>query len=205
MRPDDIELLSFNIIDEEAGEHGFNREEWSIVRRMIHTSADFEYMNSICFSGDPITVGIRTIRAGKNIITDTNMAWSGIRKKSVENFGGRVSCMINDKDVAAKAKEAGSTRARIAVDMSADELTDGIYVVGNAPTALLRLIELIGADQIKPALILGFPVGFVNAAESKALLTELNIPFITNEGRKGGSNIAASVVNALIILAEEDR
>ncbi len=205
MKPDDIELLSFNIIDEEAGEHGFNRDEWSIVRRMIHTSADFEYMNSICFSGDPITVGIRAIRAGKNIITDTNMAWSGVRKKSVENFGGRVSCLINDKDVAAKAKEAGSTRARIAVDMSADELTDGIYVVGNAPTALLRLIELIGADQIKPALILGFPVGFVNAAESKALLTELNIPFITNEGRKGGSNIAASVVNALIILAEEDR
>jgi len=205
MKPQDIETLSFNIIDKEAGNHKFNQKEWSIVRRMIHTSADFEYMNSICFSGDPISVGIEAISAGKNIITDTKMARSGIRKKSIERFGGQVSCLINDKDVAAKAKEEGTTRARMAVDMSVETLEGGIYAVGNAPTALLRLIELMRADNIRPALILGFPVGFVNAAESKDLLTETNIPFITNKGRKGGSNIVASVVNALIILAEENR
>lgn len=205
MKPQDIENLSFEIIDKEAGNHEFNRKEWSIVRRMIHTSADFEYMNSICFSGDPIAVGIKAISTGKNIITDTQMARSGIRKKSVERFGGQVSCLISDKDVVAKAKEKGTTRARMAVDMSVDTLEGGIYAVGNAPTALLRLIELIRAGNIRPALILGFPVGFVNAAESKDLLTETNIPFITNKGRKGGSNIVASVVNALIILAEENR
>ncbi len=205
MKPEEIEKLSFSIIDEEAGNHGFTREEWSIVRRMIHTSADFEYVHSIRFSGDPIAVGIKAIRAGKNIITDTQMARAGIRKKSMERFGGRVSCLISDKDVVAKAKEEGTTRARMAVDLSVDALEGGIYAVGNAPTALLRLIELINEDKIQPALILGFPVGFVNAAESKALLTEINIPFITNESRKGGSNIVASVVNALTILAEETR
>jgi precorrin-8X/cobalt-precorrin-8 methylmutase len=205
MKPEDIESLSFNIIDEEAGNHGFNRKEWSIVRRMIHTSADFEYMNSICFSGDPIAVGIKAIKAGKNIITDTEMARSGIRKKSVEGFSGRVSCLINDGNVTAKAKKEGTTRARMAVDLSGDTLEGGIYAVGNAPTALLRLIELINENKIRPALILGFPVGFVNAAESKALLTKTDIPFITNKGRKGGSNIVASVVNALIILAGESR
>jgi precorrin-8X/cobalt-precorrin-8 methylmutase len=205
MKPEDIESLSFNIIDEEAGNHGFNRKEWSIVRRMIHTSADFEYMNSIWFSGDPIAVGIKAIKAGKNIITDTEMARSGIRKKSVEGFGGRVSCLINNGEVTAKAKKEGTTRARMAVDLSGDTLENGIYAVGNAPTALLRLIELINENKIRPALILGFPVGFVNAAESKALLTKTKIPFITNKGRKGGSNIVASVVNALIILAGESR
>jgi len=205
MKPEEIEKLSFSIIDEEAGSHGFKREEWNIVRRMIHTSADFEYIHSIRFSGDPIAVGIKAIQAGKNIITDTQMALAGIRKKSIEHFGGSVSCLISDRDVAAKAREEGTTRARMAVDLSMDALEGGIYAVGNAPTALLRLIELINGDRIKPALILGFPVGFVNAAESKALLAETDIPFITNEGRKGGSNIAASVVNALIILAEETR
>lgn len=205
MKPEEIEKLSFSIIEEEAGSHGFKREEWNIVRRMIHTSADFEYIHSIRFSGDPIAVGIEAIRAGKNIITDTEMARSGIRKKSVEQFGGRVSCLISDRDVTAKAKAEGTTRARMAVDLSAEALEGGIYAVGNAPTALLRLVELINEDKIKPALILGFPVGFVNAVESKALLTETDIPFITNKGRKGGSNIAASVVNALIILAEETR
>ncbi len=205
MKPQDIESLSFQIIDREAGQHEFNRQEWSIVRRMIHTSADFEYMNNTCFSSDPdpVNVGIAAIRAGKNIVTDTQMARSGIRKTSVEEFGGRVSCLISDREVEKKAKQEGVTRARMAVDMSMDTIENGIYAVGNAPTALLRLIELINDDKIKPALILGFPVGFVNAAESKDLLMKTKIPFITNKGRKGGSNIAASVVNALIILAQE--
>lgn len=203
MKPQEIESLSFKIIDEEAGPHGFNRDQWSIVRRMIHTSADFEYMNTVRFSDTAIEAGIHAIREGRKIFTDTEMARSGMRRKSVEFFGGKVLCLINDPKVASVAKQEGTTRSRAAVDMAADQLADGIYAVGNAPTALLRLIELINAGTIKPALILGFPVGFVNAAESKALLMKTKIPFITNEGRKGGSNIAASVVNALIILAQE--
>jgi precorrin-8X/cobalt-precorrin-8 methylmutase len=203
MKPEDIETLSFKIIDQEAGSHEFTREEWCIVRRMIHTSADFEYMDTICFSNDPVSAGIKAIRAGKNIFTDTKMARSGIRKKSIEAFGGRVFCRINDPDVVARAKKQSVTRARMAVDMSANELEGGIYVVGNAPTALLRLIELLVEGKIQPALIIGLPVGFVNASESKALLAQQNISFITNKGRKGGSNIAAGVVNALIILANE--
>ena len=189
MKPEEIEKLSFNIIDKEAGSHRFNQNEWSIVRRMIHTSADFEYKDTVSFFNDPVVAGIKAIKAGKNIFTDTQMVRSGIRKKSIEKFGGKVSCLINDKDVAKIAKKEKTTRAKAAVD--------------NAPTALLRLIELIGEKKIKPALILGFPVGFVNAAESKDLLMEQNISHITNKGRKGGSNIAASVVNALIILAEK--
>lgn len=203
MKPNDIETLSFKIIDEEAGQHNFDEKKWSIVRRMIHTSADYEYMKSILIHKDAIKVGIDAIRSGKNIITDTNMARSGIRKKSIQNFGGETICLIEDPDVVAASKANESTRSREAVDLSVDKMEGGIYVVGNAPTALLRLIELINENKAKPALILGFPVGFVNAAESKALLAEQGYPHITNIGRKGGSNIAASVVNALIILAEQ--
>ena len=205
MKPQEIEDLSFSIINEEVGSHDFSQEEWSIVRRMIHTSADFEYKVSVRFHKDAISKGIEAIRAGKNIITDTEMARSGIRKKSVEKFGGNVSCLIGDQRVANASKINGTTRSLEAVNFSVGTMEDGIYVVGNAPTALLRLIELIKGNQAKPALILGFPVGFVNAAESKALLRELDFPFITNIGRKGGSNIAASVVNALIILAEKNQ
>lgn len=205
MKPEEIETLSFNIIDNEAGDHGFTHEKWSIVRRMIHTSADFDYIKSVCFSDDAVKKGVTALRQGKNIMTDTEMARSGIRKKSVEKFGGQVSCLINDATVAKTAKQQGTTRAKMAVDLSADQLEGGIYAVGNAPTALLRLIQLVSEGRIKPALVLGFPVGFVNAVESKALLLKTTVPFITNSGRKGGSNIAASVVNALIILAEENR
>lgn len=203
MKPNEIESLSFSIIDGEAGPHSFSEAAWSIVRRMIHTSADFEYMNSICIHPQAIAAGIDALVSGKNIVTDTNMALSGIRKASVKAFGGETLCLVGDPAIAALAKENGTTRSREAVDQAVSFMEGGIYAVGNAPTALLRLIELIGEGKAKPALILGFPVGFVNAAESKALLTELDCPYITNEGRKGGSNIAACVVNALIILAEE--
>lgn len=205
MKPQEIEDLSFRIIDEEAGAHTFSNEEWSIVRRMIHTSADFEYMKSVRFHKDAISRGIDAIRAGKNIITDTQMARSGIRKKSIQKLGGDVTCFVGDEKVAETAKAKGTTRSHEAVNLSVEKMEGGIYVIGNAPTALLRLIELIKEKQAKPALVLGFPVGFVNASESKAILKDLDFPYITNIGRKGGSNIAASVVNALIILSENDR
>lgn len=202
MKPEDIERMSFDIIEKEAGDHGFSKKTWPIVRRMIHTSADFEYIESVRFHPDAVDAGVKAIRSGKNIVTDTTMALSGVRKKSIENFGGRVICYMADPHIGKKAGETGSTRARLAVDAAAADMEGGIYVVGNAPTALLRLLELVREKKVNPALVIGFPVGFVNAAESKAELLASDIPYITNEGRKGGSNIAASIVNALIIMAE---
>jgi len=205
VKPQEIEDLSFKIIEQEAGAHGFSGDQWPIVRRMIHTSADFEYLNTIRFYPDAVQRGINAIQKGCQIITDTNMARVGIRKKEIHEFGGKISCLMADQDVAKKAKAFGTTRALAAVDMACDQMKDGIYVVGNAPTALLRLIELIRDKKASPALIIGFPVGFVNAAESKKELMSLDFPYITNKGRKGGSNIAASIVNALAIMAVEQK
>lgn len=208
MKPQEIEDKSFQIIDAEAGKHGFDEREWPVVRRMIHTSADFDYINSVRFYREgvhPIDVGIQAILQGKNIITDTNMARVGIRQKEVNEFGGKVSCLIADGAVAQKAKASGTTRALAAVDMAIDQMEGGIYVVGNAPTALLRLITLIREKKANPALVIGFPVGFVNAAESKDELMGVEIAYITNKGRKGGSNIAASIVNALAIMAYQQK
>ncbi len=201
MKPEDIEAESFRIIDDEAGSHPFDPMTWSIVRRMIHTTADFEYIQSIRFHPEAVARGISAIRSGKTIVTDTQMAAAGIRQGLLDEFGGRKTCLIGDPEVAAAARNTGETRARLAVDAAVEMMADGIYVVGNAPTALLRLIELIQNGQARPALVIGLPVGFVNAAESKALLLTVNQPYITNVGRKGGSAVAASVVNALGILA----
>lgn len=203
MKPQEIEDLSFKIIEQETGAHGFSDDQWPIVRRMIHTSADFEYIHTIRFYPEAVQKGIAAIQRGCQIITDTNMARVGIRKKEIHDFGGKVSCLMAEKAVAKKAKETGTTRALAAVDMACDQMENGIYVVGNAPTALLRLIELIKNKKANPALIIGFPVGFVNAAESKDALMALEFPYITNKGRKGGSTIAASIVNALAIMAAE--
>ena len=203
MKPEEIESTSFDIIDREAGEHDFNGPQWSIVRRMIHTTADFEFKDIVRFHPGAIAAGIEAIRSGKMIITDTNMVRVGIRTRDLAPFGALVKCYMNDPLIHERAKSNGTTRASAAVDMALSDMEDGIYVIGNAPTALLRLIELINAGQARPALIIGLPVGFVNAAESKAALMELDYPYISNLGRKGGSNLAASVVNALVILAGE--
>ncbi len=203
MKPDEIERLSFQIIDQEAGTHDFTDPQWSIVRRMIHTTADFDFKEMVRFHPQAVSAGIEAIRNGQMIITDTNMTRVGIRKKEIEAYDGRVKCYMDDPLIHEKAKAEGCTRAKAAVDIAAAEVKDGIYVVGNAPTALLRLIELVGAKKARPALIVGLPVGFVNAAESKAALMEMDTPYITNVGRKGGSNVAASVINALSIMAME--
>jgi precorrin-8X/cobalt-precorrin-8 methylmutase len=203
MKPREIETESFRIIDREAGPHGFPPEQWQIVRRMIHTSADFDYLRTARFHPQAIPAGTAAIRAGKPIITDTNMARAGIRKTDAQRFGIAATCHMDAPAIHAAAGSSGTTRATAAVDAAAAEMSGGIYVVGNAPTALLRLIELVRSGQARPALIVGLPVGFVNAAESKAALAKLDHPFITNEGRKGGSNVAAAVVNALLLLAED--
>ncbi|MCD6224905.1 MAG: precorrin-8X methylmutase [Deltaproteobacteria bacterium] len=202
MKPSDIETLSFKIIDKEAGEHNFSQKEWSIVRRMIHTSADFGYMKTVRFHHQAIEAGIKAIIQGKTIITDTQMAMSGISKKRLAGFNVKIKCLISDAEVKKKAAEKTTTRAHAAVDAAVSDMEDGIYVIGNAPTALLHLIELIKTGKAAPALVIGLPVGFVNAAESKAALIETDYPYITNIGRKGGSNIAASVINALANIAK---
>ncbi len=201
MKPQQIEDLSFKIIEEEAGDHGFDQDQWPVVRRMIHTSADFEYIRTVRFHPDAVQTGVQAIQNGCRIFTDTNMARVGIRKKEIASFGGRVDCLMAEEAVAQKAEADGTTRALAAVDLACEKMENGIYVVGNAPTALLRLMELIESKKAAPALVVGVPVGFVNAAESKAGLLKTDTPYITNTGRKGGSNIAAAIINALAIMA----
>ena len=203
LKPEQIEALSFRIIDKEAGEHGFDSAQWPVVRRMIHTSADFDYLKTVRIHPKALSSGINAIRAGIPIITDTHMALAGIRKGDIARFGGSVICLMADPAVKEQASRAGTTRAQAAVDMAAARIDTGIWVIGNAPTALLRLLERIQEAAVKPELVIGLPVGFVNAAESKDVLLKTDVPHITNVGRKGGSNVAAAVVNALAIMAGE--
>lgn len=205
MQPHEIEQRSFAIIDAEAGPHSFSPVQWSIVRRMIHTSADFDYLATVRFHPRAVATGVDIIRNAGTIFTDTNMALSGIRTNDLERFGAHARCLMASPRIAQLAQAQGITRARAAVDDAAGRLDNAIYVVGNAPTALLRLIERVRQGEACPALIIGLPVGFVNAIESKQALLDLGTPYIANVGRKGGSNVAASVVNALILLANEDR
>jgi len=203
MKPEEIEAKSFCIIDDEAGTHGWSEPEWQIVRRVIHTSADFEYVHSLFISENAVPKAIAAIRNGAGIVTDTNMALSGISKARLASFGCRVACHVADADVAELATREGITRSIAAMRKAAATTTNRIFVIGNAPTALFELLRLIQEGLVHPELIIGLPVGFVGAEESKNALATTNhgIPFITNIGRKGGSNVAAAVVNALTILA----
>ena len=203
MTPDDIETESFRIIDAEAGEHDWPPAEWQIVRRAIHTSADFEYAGSMVLSDGVVEKAIVALKSGAGIVTDTNMALSGISKARLSPFGCRVTCYVADPDVAALAAKEGITRSIAAMRKAVSDPANRIFVIGNAPTALFELLRLSKTGEAAPALIIGLPVGFVGAEESKnALGTDRHcIPFITNIGRKGGSNVAAAVVNALVILA----
>ncbi|HIJ86839.1 MAG TPA: precorrin-8X methylmutase [Desulfuromonadales bacterium] len=207
MKPEEIEAESFAIIDAEAGDHGWPQEEWQIVRRAIHTSADFEYAQSMVLSDDLIEKAVAALQSGAGIVTDTNMALSGISKPRLSLLGCSLSCHVADPDVAAEAKAAGVTRSITAMRKAVANPDNLIFVIGNAPTALFELLRLVDAGAVKPALIIGLPVGFVGAEESKNALASgtHDIPFITNIGRKGGSNVAAAVVNALAILANNNR
>ncbi|MGM0453565.1 MAG: precorrin-8X methylmutase [Thermodesulfobacteriota bacterium] len=202
MRPDEIEKTSFEIIEEEAGRHGFAPDQWAVVARMIHTSADFEYLDTVRIHPEAVDAGIAALKKGVAVITDTNMVLAGLRKKDLAGFGCEAACFMASQKIVDMAEKNGTTRAEAAVDAAAEAMAGGIYVVGNAPTALMRLIALIRQGRAKPALVAGFPVGFVNAAESKAQLLTVDTPYITNTGRKGGSNVAAAVVNALVLLAK---
>lgn len=203
MKPEEIETESFRIIDAEAGDHGWTADEWQVVRRAIHTSADFEYASSMVLSDAAVEKAVAAIRNGVGIVTDTNMALSGISKARLAPFGCRVVCHVADPDVAELAAREGITRSIAAMRKAVPDQSNGIFVIGNAPTALFELLRLIEAGTVYPELIIGLPVGFVGAEESKNALAsgKFDIPFITNIGRKGGSNVAAAVVNALAILA----
>tara|TARA_Y100001954_G_scaffold239216_1_gene312027 strand:- start:13214 stop:13864 length:651 start_codon:yes stop_codon:yes gene_type:complete len=201
-KPEEIEAESFRIIDSEVPEPRiFEGEKWQIVRRMIHTTADFDLLNLVRFHDDAVANGIKALQNKAVIVTDTEMAKRGIPVRRTDPLGCTIHCLINDERVVQRAKNEGITRAKAAVDVAVQELKPDIYVIGNAPTALIRLVEHIDEGMAPPELVVGMPVGFVNAAESKALLMSRDIPYIAIEGRKGGSALAACVINALAVLA----
>ena len=203
LRPEEIEAGSFRIIDSEAGDHGWDEQEWQIVRRAIHTSADFEYIQSMVISEGAVDKAIDALRSGAGIVTDTTMALSGISKARLAGLGCVLTCHVADADVAGLAGREGITRSVAAMRKAVNNPANRIFVIGNAPTALFELLRLLNEGKTDPALIVGLPVGFVGAEESKNALaaTHHQVPFITNIGRKGGSNVAAAVINALAILA----
>lgn len=200
--PMGIEERSFEIIGEEMGPHSFSEEELLIIKRTIHTTADFEYKDLVEISKDAIETGKNLLRNGAKIYTDTNMALNGINKISLAKTNSSVICYVNEPEVHKEAKEKGITRSMAAVEKACADNVD-IFVFGNAPTALFRLKELIKEGKAAPKLIIAVPVGFVGAAESKENMDELNIPYIRVKGRKGGSTVAASIINALMYMVVE--
>lgn len=205
VKPMDIEKRSFEMITEELGDTPLIPGTELVVKRCIHTSADFDYAKNLCFSEDVVTKAMEALKNGACIVTDTQMAKSGINKKALARYGGEVFCFMSDEDVAELAKKNGTTRATASMDKAASMDKKLIFAIGNAPTALVRLYELIMEDKIRPELIIGVPVGFVNVVQSKELIMETNVPYIVARGRKGGSNIAACICNALLYMIDNKR
>ncbi|NBK92361.1 precorrin-8X methylmutase [bacterium 1XD21-13] len=198
VKPEMIEARSMEIITEELKGRTWPEPEFSIVKRCIHTSADFDYGDNLCFSKGAAALGVKALKAGVSIVTDTRMAASGINKKRLSEYGGQVHCFMDAADVAEEAKNRGCTRAAVCMERAAALRENLVIAVGNAPTALVRLYELIQAGEIRPVLIIGAPVGFVNVVEAKELIMTAGVPYIVPKGRKGGSNIAATICNALL-------
>lgn len=203
--PLDIEAESFRIIEEEFEERTGLREqdldpaEFAVLRRSIHATGDFAFASLLRFHPSAIEAGIRAIRSGKSILTDVNMAAAGISKAYLKPFGGKVICKVAEPEIAVLAKEKGLTRSQTAIEEGMRE-NIGIVAIGNAPTALITVMKLIGEGKISPDLIVGVPVGFVNAQESKEILLEQDYPYISCEGRKGGTTVSVAIVNALLRL-----
>ena len=200
VKPADIEKRSFEIIRKELGEMGIvlPPDQDMITRRAIHTSADFEYAKTLTYSENAVAVAKELIKNGADIVTDTNMAYTGINKGVLAAFGGEAHCFMADPEVAAEAKERGVTRATVSMEKAAAIEKPVIFAIGNAPTALISIYEMMEKTDWRPAFVIGVPVGFVNVVEAKELILETDIPYIINRGRKGGSNIAAAIVNALL-------
>lgn len=202
--PDDIEKKSFQIIATELAEMGItlDPELDPVIRRAIHTSADFDYAETLTFSPDAVRIARELIAGGADVVTDTNMALAGINKSKLAAFGGEARCYMAETSVALEAKERGVTRASVSMEHAAKDIKESgkktIFAIGNAPTALVTLRSMYDSGEFTPDFIIGVPVGFVNVVEAKELIIDTDIPYIVNRGRKGGSNIAAAIVNALL-------
>lgn len=206
--PAEIENRSFEIIQDELAAMGkvLDPVQDLLIRRAIHTTADFDYADNLVFSEGAVKKALEALREGAVIVTDTNMGRAGINKRSLERLGSEVLCFMADEDVAETAKQQGTTRAAASMDKAASLGRDCIFAVGNAPTALVRLYELIREGRLAPRLIIGVPVGFVNVVSSKELILSLqDTPYIVARGRKGGSNVAAAICNALIYQLARER
>ena len=201
----EIEDESMQIIESEIGSHSYNETEWPIVRRIIHSTADFDFAgeNKLLFHKDAISNGINALKNGCSIVADVNGVIGLMNKQNPKDFGNNLICNISDPVLMKSAKKAGKTRAQMSMRMAEKEINGGIVVVGNAPTALLEVMEMFGEGLVKPALVVGIPVGFVSAVESKDELSKMNMPFITNIGRKGGSPCASAIINALYKLLRQ--
>ena len=198
--PSEIEKRSFEIIGDELSKMGvvLDPEQAPITQRVIHTSADFDYAKTMRYSENGIRIAKNLIKNGAHIVTDTNMALSGINKKRLAAYGGEVHCFMADEDVAAEAKLRQVTRATVSMERAMELDVPIIFAIGNAPTALISLYDLMQKKGLRPDFVIGVPVGFVNVVAAKELFLNSDVPYIMNEGRKGGSNIAAAIVNALL-------
>ena len=198
--PQDIEKRSFEIIGEELEKLGVTlpKDEELITKRVIHTSADFDYVKTLKYSKDAVEKAHELLKAGAHIVTDTNMALAGINKRALARLGGEAHCFMADEEVAKLAKERGTTRAAISMEKARKIDKPVIFAIGNAPTALVQIYEMMQTSNWRPAFVIGVPVGFVNVEVSKELIMETDVPYIVNAGRKGGSNVAAAICNALM-------
>lgn len=200
VRPQDIEKRSFAIISKELEEKGIvlSKEQELVTKRAIHTSADFDYAKTMTYSAHAVGIAKKLIQNGADIVTDTNMALAGVNKKELAKYGGEAHCFMAEEEVAKIAKERGVTRAAVSMEKAAQIEKPVIFAIGNAPTALIELYEMIQSGKYRPAFIIGVPVGFVNVEAAKDLILKTDVPYIINRGRKGGSNIAAAICNALL-------
>ena len=198
MKPMDIERRSFEIIAAELGDRKIDPENDLVVRRVIHTTADFDYYDNLAFSEHAVAKLMDALRNSADVVTDTTMAQAGINKRALACFGGETHCFIADTDVAAEAKARGETRSFISMEKAARLNKPLVFAIGNAPTALFSICDLVRAGKLKPEIVIGVPVGFVNVVEAKEALMQLPVPYIVARGRKGGSNVAAAIVNAAL-------
>ncbi len=199
-----IEDASMQMIESEIGSHNFDELQWPIVRRVIHTTADFDFAqtNTMLFSQNATSVGIEALKNGCNIVIDVNGVMGGLNKQNLKNYGNKIVCKISDPEIMEQAIQEGKTRSQVSMRQAASDIDGAIVAIGNAPTALLEVLQMAKEKVIRPALIIGIPVGFISAAESKEQLAQSDAEFITNRGRKGGSAVAAAIINALYKLAQ---
>lgn len=200
VRPEEIEKKSFAMIAEELRQRGIQlpAAEAPVTKRVIHTSADFDYAQTMCYSQGAVETAKHLLKGGADIVTDTNMALAGINRRALASLGGKAHCFMADEEVAFLAEKRQTTRAAVSMEKAREIAGPVIFAIGNAPTALIRLCEMMREGEWRPAFVIGVPVGFVNVEEAKEMIMETNVPYIVNRGRKGGSSVAAAVCNALL-------